>query len=204
MTTMEQNAGAFTPSEGTALWPIALHPGAGSTAARIDEVLENPGFGQYFTDHMVRATWTHDLGWHGAELTPYGPLSLDPATNFLHYGQAIFEGLKAYRHADGSIQTFRVLQNAERFARSARRLAMAEVPVELFIGAIEALVRQDRAWVPSGAERSLYLRPFLLGTQSRSALTSAAIDPMKSSSEISAIARRRAELLKRVAFLSGR
>ena len=165
MATMHRDDAGFHPGEGTALWPIELHPGAGSGADRIAEILTNPGFGQYFTDHMVRATWTADDGWHGAELTPYAPLMLDPATNFLHYGQAIFEGLKAYRHADGSIQTFRPMQNAERFARSARRLAMAEVPVELFIGAIEALVRQDRQWVPGGAERSLYLRPFQLGTQ---------------------------------------
>ena len=165
MTAMETAASAFTPSEGTALWPIELRTGGSSSPERIAEVLENPGFGQHFTDHMVRAQWTAEQGWHGAELIPYGPLALDPATNFLHYGQQIFEGLKAYRHADGTIQTFRPVQNAERFARSARRLAMAEVPVELFLGSIEALVRADREWVPTGAERSLYLRPFLLGTQ---------------------------------------
>jgi branched-chain amino acid aminotransferase len=155
-----------TIDTGTALWPIELHPSDHPTSAGDRHaILADPGFGKHPTDHMVRATWTADEGWHDARLVPYGPLSLDPATNFLHYGQAIFEGLKAYRYADGTIRTFRPIQNAERFANSARRLAMAELPTELFIGSIEALVRQDREWVPSGQEKSLYLRPFMLGTE---------------------------------------
>jgi branched-chain amino acid aminotransferase len=155
-----------TTDTGTALWPITISPSDHpATAADRDAILADPGFGKHPTDHMVRATWTADLGWHNARLEEYGPLVLDPATNFLHYGQAIFEGLKAYRHADGSIRTFRPIQNAERFANSARRLAMAELPTELFLGSIEALVRQDRDWVPSGQEKSLYLRPFMLGTE---------------------------------------
>jgi branched-chain amino acid aminotransferase len=155
-----------TTETGTALWPIALNPTQhpASAAAR-DAVLAEPGFGRYFTDNMVRATWTEADGWHDARLEAYGPLALDPATNFMHYGQAIFEGLKAYRHSDGSIRTFRPAQNAERFANSARRLAMAELPTELFLGSIEALVRQDRDWVPSGQEKSLYLRPFMISTE---------------------------------------
>ena len=151
---------------GTALWPIDLRPGTeGASASRRAEILANPGFAKFPTDHMVHATWTADEGWHDAELVPYGPLSFDPATNFLHYGQSIFEGLKAYRYTDGSIKTFRPFRNAARFAASARRLAMAELPDELFVGSIEALVRQDSAWVPSEAEKSLYLRPFMLGTE---------------------------------------
>jgi branched-chain amino acid aminotransferase len=151
---------------GTELWPITLNPTTNpASAQRRAEVLADPGFGRHFTDHMVRAKWTEADGWHGAELVPYGPLSLDPATNFIHYGQSIFEGLKAYRHADGSIVTFRPHMNAGRFQRSARRLAMAEVPDELFVGSIEALVRQDQAWVPEGAEKSLYLRPFMFSTE---------------------------------------
>jgi branched-chain amino acid aminotransferase len=157
MTTMET---------GTALWPIELNPSDHpASAARRDEVLADPGFGRHFTDNMVRATWTKADGWHDARLEAYGPISLDPATNFMHYGQAIFEGLKAYRHADGSVRTFRPMQNAERFANSARRLAMAELPAELFLGSIEVLVRQDRDWVPSGQEKSLYLRPFMISTE---------------------------------------
>lgn len=150
----------------TPLWPIELHPG---TARQSDEqraeILANPGFGKFPTDHMVHAVWTEEDGWHGAELVPYAPITFDPATNFMHYGQAIFEGLKAYRHADGSIKTFRPFRNAERFASSARRLAMAELPEELFVASIEALVQQDAAWVPAEAEKSLYLRPFMLGTE---------------------------------------
>lgn len=156
----------MTSTQGTALWPIdiAAHPAPLPDAER-EAILANPGFGRHHTDHMVTAEWTADEGWHNARLAPYGALTLDPMTNFMHYGQAIFEGLKAYRHADGSIKTFRPLRNAARFAASARRLAMAELPEELFLGSIEALVRQDRAWVPADSEKSLYLRPFMLGTE---------------------------------------
>ena len=151
---------------GTSLWPIDIKAStAPKSAAERETIMGDPGFGKYFTDNMVRAKWTVEDGWHGAELVPYGPLRLDPATNFMHYGQAIFEGLKAYRHADGSVKTFRPTKNSERFARSARRLAMAEVPDELFLGSIEALVRQDQAWVPSDREKSLYLRPFMISTE---------------------------------------
>ena len=151
---------------GTSLWPIALNPSVNpASVERREEILADPGFGRHFTDNMVRAKWTEADGWHDAELVPYGPLTLDPATNFIHYGQSIFEGLKAYRHADGSIVTFRPHMNAARFKRSARRLAMAEVPDELFVGSIEALVRQDQDWVPEGAEKSLYLRPFMFSTE---------------------------------------
>ncbi|MEK9736793.1 MAG: hypothetical protein VW239_05680, partial [Candidatus Nanopelagicales bacterium] len=110
----------------THLWPIEVTPNAAPVGdERRAEILANPGFGQHYTDHMVRATWTEGEGWHDAELVPYQPLTFDPATNFLHYGQAIFEGLKAYKHADGSIWLFRPLKNATRFNNSARRLAMA-------------------------------------------------------------------------------
>ena len=114
---------------------------------------------------MVRIRWTEGHGWHDAELVPYGPIEMDPATNFIHYGQAIFEGLKAYRRADGSIATFRPEANARRFQRSAARLAMPELPVSLFVAAIEALVQADAAWVPDHIEKSLYLRPFMFSTE---------------------------------------
>ncbi|MDO9485347.1 MAG: branched-chain amino acid aminotransferase [Actinomycetota bacterium] len=150
----------------TGTWPIALKPTEHPLPnVQRDAILADPGFGRFFTDHMVSARWSVDSGWHDAELIPYGPLSLDPATNFMHYGQAIFEGLKAYKHADGSIKTFRPVANAERFQRSARRLAMAELPTELFISSVEALVGQDRAWVPDGEDQSLYLRPFMIATE---------------------------------------
>jgi branched-chain amino acid aminotransferase len=129
------------------------------------EILEAPGFGRYFTDHMVTIRWSQDQGWHDAELVPYGPLELDPATMALHYGQEIFEGLKAYRTADGRIATFRPRMNAARFNRSARRLAMPELPEELFLEAVETLVHQDQEWVPDSHEMSLYLRPFMFATE---------------------------------------
>ncbi|MGZ4649702.1 MAG: branched-chain amino acid aminotransferase [Kineosporiaceae bacterium] len=130
------------------------------------EIFAAPGFGKYFTDHMVRATWTPEAGWHNGEVVPYGPISLDPASAVLHYAQEIFEGLKAYRHDDGSVWTFRPETNAERLNRSARRLALPELPGEDFLAAIQALVRVDQAWVPSGAEQSLYLRPFMFASES--------------------------------------
>jgi branched-chain amino acid aminotransferase len=145
---------------------IALKPTSNPLAAAEREaILSDPGFGRHFTDHMVTIAWDEGQGWHDAALVPYAPLSLDPAIMVLHYGQAIFEGLKAYRQLDGSIATFRPDANARRFQRSAARLAMPELPEELFVGSIEALVSQDRDWVPSGAERSLYLRPFMFSTE---------------------------------------
>ncbi|MFC8125124.1 branched-chain amino acid aminotransferase [Streptomyces sp. NPDC057302] len=131
-----------------------------------EAILANPGFGRHFTDHMVTIKWTEGRGWHDGQLVPYGPLSLDPATNVLHYAQEIFEGLKAYRQPDGTVASFRPEANAERFQRSARRLAMPELPVETFIEACDALVKADKAWVPAhGGEESLYLRPFMIASE---------------------------------------
>ncbi|WP_405665634.1 branched-chain amino acid aminotransferase [Streptomyces sp. NBC_01166] len=134
--------------------------------AEREAAMANPGFGRYFTDHMVTISWTEGRGWHDAQLVPYGPLSLDPANMTLHYGQEIFEGLKAYRQPDGSVATFRPEANAARFQRSAARMAMPELPVETFIEACDVLVQQDRAWVPPhGGEESLYLRPFMIAAE---------------------------------------
>ncbi|KFF48841.1 branched-chain amino acid aminotransferase [Salinicola sp. JS01] len=132
-----------------------------------NEILANPGFGRFFTDHMVHVRWTKQDGWQRGELRPYGPLLIDPASPVLHYGQEIFEGIKAYRHADGSVWTFRPQKNAARFRASARRLALPELDDETFLGSLEALVSQDAAWVPTpqndSEECSLYLRPFMIG-----------------------------------------
>ncbi|MFE2432240.1 branched-chain amino acid aminotransferase [Streptomyces sp. NPDC059373] len=133
--------------------------------AEREAILANPGFGRHFTDHMVTIRWTEGRGWHDAQLVPYAPLSIDPANMTLHYAQTIFEGLKAYRQPDGSVATFRPAANAQRFQASARRLAMPELPVETFIAAVDALVTQDKAWVPSEGEQSLYLRPFMFATE---------------------------------------
>ena len=132
---------------------------------RLSEILANPGFGSSFTDHMVTVRWDPSAGWHDAEITPYGPLTLDPATAVFHYAQEIFEGLKAYRHPDGSVWAFRPEANAERMARSSRRLALPELPTADFVQAVEELVRIDSRWVPDPAgEKSLYLRPFMIAT----------------------------------------
>ncbi len=132
-----------------------------------EAVLSDPGFGKTFTDHMALATWTVGEGWHDAKVTAYGPLSLYPSAAVLHYAQEIFEGMKAYRHADGSVWTFRPEVNAARFARSARRLALPELPVTDFIESIRVLVATDEKWVPAGdgGEASLYLRPFMFASE---------------------------------------
>lgn len=129
------------------------------------ERVANPGFGKYYTDHMVVATWKQDSGWSDIEIKPYGPLSLDPATAVLHYGQEIFEGLKAYKNPDGSISLFRPEENAKRFNRSAARLALPELAVESFVEAVKELVKIDSGWVPSKIGESLYIRPFMIATE---------------------------------------
>ena len=130
------------------------------------EILADPAFGQQFTDHMVSIDWTEGEGWHNAQVRAYQPVTLDPASNVFHYGQAIFEGLKAYRHTDGSITAFRPEQNAQRLNHSARRLAMPELPEETFLEAVRQIVEIDKDWVPeAGGEASLYLRPFMIGTE---------------------------------------
>lgn len=132
---------------------------------RVAEVLANPGFGTLFTDHMVTVHFDTDRGWYEAGLRPYEPFTLDPATSVLHYGQAIFEGLKVYRQPNGTIAAFRPDANAVRFRRSARRLAMPELPDELFLESIHQLVDVDQRWIPTQQGDSLYLRPFMISTE---------------------------------------
>ena len=128
-------------------------------------ILANPGFGINFTDHMVGIDWTVDKGWHNARVQPYGPLTLDPACSVLHYAQEIFEGLKAYRHADGSVWAFRPKANAARMQRSANRLALPPLPEAEFLASIKHLVTVDKDWVPTAPETSLYLRPFTIANE---------------------------------------
>jgi branched-chain amino acid aminotransferase len=132
---------------------------------RIAQALASPGFGRVFTDHMVTAVWTPEDGWHDARVRPYGPLSLDPATQVFHYAQAIFEGFKAYRQPDGSVATFRPAANGERFVRSAQRMALPALDVDDFVHAADTLVRVDERWVPTAPDASLYLRPFMMATE---------------------------------------
>lgn len=141
------------------------NPNPTSDAQR-DTILANPGFGQYMTDHMVTATWRKDEGWIDGALTAYGNISISPAASVLHYAQEIFEGLKAYRHQDGSVWTFRPEKNAERLNASARRMVLPELPVETFVESLRLLVGADEKWVPpaDGGEKSLYLRPFMYGS----------------------------------------
>jgi branched-chain amino acid aminotransferase len=139
-------------------------PSAFSSAERA-ECMKNLGFGALFTEHMVTIPYHADDGWGPGVLEPYHPLQLDPAASVLHYGQAIFEGFKAYRQADGGVSTFRPDANARRFASSARRLAMPELPEDLFIEAADTLIRQEREWVPPAFGQSLYLRPLMIATE---------------------------------------
>jgi len=148
------------------LWQVTRNENAKTDAER-DALLNSPelGFGKTFTDHMVDICWSEQGGWHRPRVRPYGAIELDPAAAVLHYAQEVFEGLKAYRHADGSIWTFRPEQNAARMQRSARRLALPELPTEYFVESIKQLVAVDGAWVPSAPETSLYLRPFMFAKE---------------------------------------
>lgn len=134
-----------------------------------EAILAKPGFGDYFTDHMSHIRYTKDQGWHAHSVKPYGPLVLDPAAAVFHYAQEIFEGMKAYRHADGSVWTFRPTKNAERMNKSAARLALPEISAEDFVGSLRALVELDEAWVATpmdvADEVSLYLRPFMIASE---------------------------------------
>jgi branched-chain amino acid aminotransferase len=163
-TTAAQQASTETGETTEASFDIRRSDATRSEAERA-ALIASPAFGTVFTDHMARITWAADTGWHDRRVERYGPLQLNPASAVLHYGQEIFEGLKAYRHADGSVWTFRPRANASRFAASARRLALPELSAEDFLGSIQALVRTDAGWVPSGDETSLYLRPFMYASE---------------------------------------
>ncbi|MDX3899977.1 MAG: branched-chain amino acid aminotransferase [Sphingobium sp.] len=127
-------------------------------------LLEDPGFGRVFTDHMVTIRWTQGQGWHSHQIGPREPFSLDPACAVLHYAQEIFEGMKAYRLADGGVALFRPEENARRFAESAERMAMPVLPPDIFMEAIDELVKIDADWIPGG-DGSLYLRPFMFASE---------------------------------------
>jgi branched-chain amino acid aminotransferase len=123
----------------------------------------NINFGRLYADHMLVADY-EDGAWKDPHIVPFGPLTLSPATTFMHYGQAIFEGIKSYKDPQGNPVIFRPRDNWERFNRSAERMAMPEVPEEIFIDGLRRLVDLDRDWVPAGDGTSLYLRPFMVAT----------------------------------------
>jgi len=121
------------------------------------------GFGQYFTDHMFIMDYTREKGWHDARIVPFGNLSLHPACTVFHYGAEIFEGMKAYRTADGSIQLFRPEQNFARLNSSAERMRLPLVDEAFALKALTELIKLDADWVPHAPGTSLYIRPFLFG-----------------------------------------
>lgn len=152
-------------TDGPLEFTVDRNPDPVSDAVRA-EILADPGFGKFHTDHMVSITYQKDKGWHDARVLPYGPIALDPSAIVLHYAQEIFEGLKAYRWADGSVVSFRADANAARLQASARRLAIPELPEEVFVESLRQLIAVDMDWVPpAGGEESLYLRPFIFATE---------------------------------------
>lgn len=127
-------------------------------------LLVDPGFGKVFTDHMAVATWTQAKGWHRCIITGRRAFQVDPAAGVLHYAQAIFEGLKAYRSSDDRALLFRPEENARRFNASAIRMAMPYLPESLFLDAVTKLVQVEAGWIPEG-DGSLYLRPFMFASE---------------------------------------
>jgi branched-chain amino acid aminotransferase len=155
--------GAMSTGE-TLTFDIQKNPNP-ATASEREALLQNPGFGRIFTDHMVTIRYSQDRGWHSAKIEPRKALALDPATVVLHYAQEIFEGMKAYHLPDGGAALFRPSANARRFQNSAERLAMPRLPEELFVESVRELVKIEREWIPTAEGASLYLRPFLIGTE---------------------------------------
>ncbi|MBF0696811.1 branched-chain amino acid aminotransferase [Actinomyces bowdenii] len=145
-------------------FPLTRNERAASTSLRA-QALEDLQFGTTFTDHMAHARWTQDEGWGQRGIIAYQDLTLSPAAAVLHYGQEIFEGIKAYRHQDGSVWTFRPRYNAARLNASARRMALPEMEEEDIIASLVDLLRADHEWVPGGAGESLYLRPFAFASE---------------------------------------
>ena len=134
--------------------------------AEREQIISNPTFGTHFTDHQVVVVWEKDKGWHSHQVIPYGPILMDPSAAVLHYGQEIFEGIKAYRHKDGSIWTFRPEMNAKRLQKSAHRMALPELPIETFVESLRQLIAVDGAWVPTqDGEKTLYFRPFEIAAE---------------------------------------
>ena len=134
-------------------------------AAERAALLANPGFGRVFTDHMVTIRYVEGKGWYDARVEARAPIPMDPASAVLHYAQEIFEGLKAYPGPDGSVILFRPDANADRLVESARRMAMPALPRQVFLDSLRHLIEIDRDWLPTSAEGSLYLRPFMFANE---------------------------------------
>ena len=121
------------------------------------------GFGKYFSDHMFMMDYSREEGWHDARIVPFAPICLHPASTVLHYGSEIFEGLKAYRRADGKVQMFRPIENIRRMNRSADRMCLPQIPEDMAMEALTTFVKMEEDWTPSAPGTSLYLRPFMFG-----------------------------------------
>lgn len=135
-----------------------------ASASKIHSVdFEDLSFGSIFTDHMFICDFKNGK-WHKPKITPYEPFLLDPSAKVFHYGQAIFEGMKAYKDKEDEVWLFRADQNMERFNKSAVRMAMPEVPEEIFMSGLHQLINLDRHWVKKGFGNSLYIRPFMIAT----------------------------------------
>ena len=125
------------------------------------------GFGKVFSDHMFMMNYDEGQGWHDPRIVPYGPIELMPCANVLHYAQEIFEGLKAYRTADGTVQLFRPMENIKRMNNSAERMCIPKLPEDFFLEALKTIVAVEESWVPSEEGTSLYLRPFIIATDAQ-------------------------------------
>ena len=135
-----------------------------TTQPKVKPDAKNLGFGKHFTDHMFLLSYETGKGWFDPRVVPYAPLSMDPSCMVFHYAQEVFEGMKAYRTADGSVQLFRPYDNARRMNDSCERLCIPKIPEELFVEGVKALVKTDVDWVPSEPDTSLYIRPFVIAT----------------------------------------
>ena len=136
-----------------------------TTAPKAKPDEKHLGFGNHYTDHMFIMDYTEGRGWHSPRIEPYHSLELDPAALVFHYAQECFEGMKAYRAANGRVLLFRPEKNAARMQSTHRRLCIPEIPVEDFVQAVKALVSVDKDWVPGEPDTSLYLRPFTIATE---------------------------------------
>jgi branched-chain amino acid aminotransferase len=146
--------------------PFSIEPSTAPVPAQERaQSIADPGFGRVFTDHMALVRYSADRGWHDATVEARRPFSMDPSSAVLHYAQEIFEGLKAYRRPGGRAALFRPDANARRFQDSARRMAMPELPADIFLESIRALVRAEKAWIPEGPDGALYLRPFMIASE---------------------------------------
>ncbi len=142
---------------------IKIHPVEETPPPKRAQLMENPGFGRVFSDRMFVSRWTKEKGWHGSEIVPFGDIRLHPAANVLHYGQEVFEGMKAYRWEDGRIVLFRPEKNGERIDNSAKRLCIPPLGPKLWMESIETLVSLEKEWIPRDGKGSLYIRPTIIG-----------------------------------------